>query len=167
MTTILDQISFFHFGNTSIRSPVGLVVCLIVFYTCVHLRRRRQHQVRPSPGSSTWIMKLMYTLQHERLVSERYGCQPMRSRLPCKWPLGLDVLHEQWKANADKRLLAFQQPFLDKLGPNLEIKILGSIGYTTFDPENIEAALSTRFEGTSMLLVAWIKRTITHRSSRL
>ncbi|KAL8985943.1 MAG: hypothetical protein Q9177_004295 [Variospora cf. flavescens] len=70
----------------------------------------------------------------------------MKSKLPSKWPLGLGVLYQQWKANADKRLLAFQQPFLDELGPSLEIEILGSIGYTTFDPENIEAALWTRFD---------------------
>lgn len=76
----------------------------------------------------------------------------MKSKLPSKWPLGLGVLYQQWKANADKRLLAFQQPFLDELGPSLEIEILGSIGYTTFDPENIEAALSTRFDGKSFTM---------------
>ncbi|KAL8978269.1 MAG: hypothetical protein Q9205_006108 [Flavoplaca limonia] len=70
----------------------------------------------------------------------------MKSRFPIKWPLGLDVLHKQWLANADKRLLAYQQPFLDQLGPNLEIKIMGSIGYTTYDPPNVEAVLSSRFD---------------------
>ncbi|KAI4267478.1 MAG: hypothetical protein LQ337_008330 [Flavoplaca oasis] len=69
----------------------------------------------------------------------------MKSRFPIKWPLGLDVLQKQWLANADKRLLAYQQPFLDQLGPNLAIKIMGSIGYTTYDPPNVEAVLSSRF----------------------
>ncbi|KAL9011866.1 MAG: hypothetical protein Q9173_003326 [Seirophora scorigena] len=80
----------------------------------------------------------------------------MKSKLPSKWPLGLGVLHQQWKANADKRLLAFQQPFLDELGPNLEVDILGSVGYTTLDPENIETALSTRFEGTSLAIFVYV-----------
>ena len=71
----------------------------------------------------------------------------MASRYPCKWPLGLDVLSAQFRAIAEKRLLAFQQPYVDSLGPNLELKILGTVGYTTFDPENVEAMLSTRFEG--------------------
>ncbi|KAL9593601.1 MAG: hypothetical protein Q9219_007475 [cf. Caloplaca sp. 3 TL-2023] len=70
----------------------------------------------------------------------------MKNRFPCKWPLGLDVLYKQWKANADNCLLAFQQPHLDRLGPTLRIDILGSVGYTTFDPENIEAALASRFD---------------------
>lgn len=88
-------------------------------------------------------------------MAEQHGCQPMQSKLPSKWPLGLSVLHQQWKANADKHLLAFQQPFLDELGPNLEVDILGSVGYTTLDPENIEAALSTRFDGTSIAIFVY------------
>lgn len=71
----------------------------------------------------------------------------MGSRYPCKWPLGIDVLRSQWYANKDKRLLAFQQPYIDQLGPNFEISILGALGYTTFDPENVEAILSSRFDG--------------------
>ncbi|KAL8662719.1 MAG: hypothetical protein Q9202_004504 [Teloschistes flavicans] len=34
----------------------------------------------------------------------------------------------------------------DQLGPNFEISILGALGYTTFDPENVEAILSSRFD---------------------
>ncbi|KAI4100533.1 MAG: hypothetical protein L6R37_005400 [Teloschistes peruensis] len=74
----------------------------------------------------------------------------MGSRYPCKWPLGIDVLRSQWYANKDKRLLAFQQPYIDQLGPNFEISILGAVGYTTFDPENVEAILSTRFDDFGM-----------------
>lgn len=78
----------------------------------------------------------------------------MRSRFPIKWPLGLDVLYKQWHANADKRLLAFQQPFLDHLGPNLEIKIMGSVGYTTYGPPNVEAVLSSSFDVTCFTRLA-------------
>ena len=57
------------------------------------------------------------------------------------------MLYAQYKANATQNLLAFQQPFLDELGPNIEVKILGTPGYATFDPENVEAILSTQFQG--------------------
>lgn len=75
-------------------------------------------------------------LQAETLFGERHGCQPMRSVYPCKKPFGLDVLSAQYKANAEKRLLAFQQPYLDDLGPNLELKILGSVGMLILDVMN-------------------------------
>ncbi|KAI4144861.1 MAG: hypothetical protein LQ341_002538 [Variospora aurantia] len=128
MATISGQVNSFSIGNASRRGPIGLVICLFVVYTYVLFQKRRQRH------------------KEEKLFGEQHGCLPMKSKLPSKWPLGLGVLYQQWKANADKRLLAFQQPFLDELGPSLEIEILGSIGYTTFDPENIEAALSTRFD---------------------
>ena len=53
----------------------------------------------------------------------------MKAKYPCKRPLGLDVLFAQYQANAEKRLLAFQQPYLDDLGANLELKILGAVGF--------------------------------------
>lgn len=72
----------------------------------------------------------------------------MTVQFPVKWPLGIDVLRAQLAAIADNRLLAYQQPFIDDLGPNFMIKLLGAMGYTTIDPENIEAILLTKFEGT-------------------
>ena len=78
----------------------------------------------------------------------------MKARFPCKWPLGLDVLYKQYNALVENRLLAFQQKYLDDLGPNLELQILGSVGYTTLDPQNVEAVLSSRFEGTLYTVIA-------------
>lgn len=72
----------------------------------------------------------------------------MTVQIPVKWPLGIDVLRAQLAAIADNRLFAYQQPFIDDLGPNFMIKMLGAMGYTTIDPKNLEAMLSTRFEGT-------------------
>ena len=71
----------------------------------------------------------------------------MKAEIPYKWPLSLDLVKQTWDANTDQRLLAFYSQFFDKLGPNLEQKLLGGIGYVTIDPENVEALLSTRFEG--------------------
>lgn len=72
----------------------------------------------------------------------------MTVQFPVKWPFGIDILRAQFIAIADNRLLAYQQPFIDNIGPNFKIKVLGAMGYTTMDPQNLEALLSTRFEGT-------------------
>lgn len=52
-----------------------------------------------------------------------------------------------FQARREKKLLAFFTKQLDQLRPTAEIKILGGIGYMTQDPENIEAILSTQFQG--------------------
>ena len=90
---------------------------------------------------------LIPNVQADELYGKRRGCQPVTRHLPVKWPLGINVLRAQLAAIADNRLFAHQQAFIDDLGPNFMIKMLGSMGFTTIDPENIEAVLSTRFEG--------------------
>ncbi|CAF9938570.1 hypothetical protein IMSHALPRED_000851 [Imshaugia aleurites] len=74
----------------------------------------------------------------------------MTAQFPVKWPLGIDVLRSQLAAIADDRLFAYQQPFIDKLGPSFTLDMLGATGYTTMDPMNLEAMLSTRFEDFGM-----------------
>lgn len=59
-----------------------------------------------------------------------------------KWPLNVDLVKGLWDANNEQRLLAFQQGFIDKLGPNLEQRLLGDSGLVTLDPENVKAILS-------------------------
>lgn len=71
----------------------------------------------------------------------------METKLPYKWPFALDVLKRQYDAIPSQRVLAFQSTFFDKIGPNMELRLFGQIGYMTTDPKNIEAILSTRFEG--------------------
>ena len=71
----------------------------------------------------------------------------MRSFFPYKWPLALDLLYRQYQVNKTKRLLAFQTPFFDDLGPSIEWRLIGDVGFLTFDPRNVEAILSTNFEG--------------------
>ncbi|KAL8865401.1 MAG: hypothetical protein Q9174_006903, partial [Haloplaca sp. 1 TL-2023] len=102
--------------------------------------------MNPSKQVTVLRMKLNEKWQAEALFGQRHGCQPMQSRFPCKLPLGVDVLRSQWYANKDRRLFAFQQPFIDKLGSTFEISILGSVGVTTLDPENVEFVLSSRFD---------------------
>tara|TARA_R110002060_G_scaffold60380_7_gene70057 strand:+ start:1293 stop:1469 length:177 start_codon:yes stop_codon:yes gene_type:complete len=57
------------------------------------------------------------------------------------------VLKDGFKAGRDKKLLAFFTKHFDQLSPTAEVRILGGIGFVTQDPENIEALLSTQFEG--------------------
>ena len=71
----------------------------------------------------------------------------MKAKIPYKWPLALDLLKQQYDANKRKILLCSQTPFFDKLGPNVEYTLVGTSGFLTFDPENLEAVLSTNFEG--------------------
>jgi hypothetical protein len=73
----------------------------------------------------------------------------METMMPYKWPFALDVLKRQYDALPSQRLLAFQSQFFDRLGPNMKIMLFGQAGYMTMDPRNIEAILSTRFEGSS------------------
>ena len=131
--------------STSIDLRLSLLLIGLIYFVHSYLRRRRQHEV--SIFACTYVEVLSSLSQEDIILSQRYGCLPMKARFPCQWPLGLDVLYAQYNAIQENHLLAFQQRFLDGLGPNLEIKIFGSVGYTTFDPENVEAVLSSRFEG--------------------
>ena len=54
-----------------------------------------------------------------------------------------------FKAGRQKRLLSLFTDYFDQLGPTVELTILGGVGFATMDPENIEAVLSTHFDGTS------------------
>lgn len=85
--------------------------------------------------------------QHETEVGKRSGCQPPASKLVYKWPLALDILKSGFRAGREKKLLAFFTEHFRLLNPTAEVKILGGIGYVTQDPENIEALLSTHFQG--------------------
>lgn len=75
----------------------------------------------------------------------------MQTWIPYKWPLALDILKRQYDASSEQQLLLFQSQYFDKLGPNMTFKLFGNQGYLTADPKNVEAILSTNFEG---LLVA-------------
>jgi hypothetical protein len=75
---------------------------------------------------------------------------PINVKLPYKWPLAIDIVKKGFRAHWDKRLLQLFQELYHGLGPNIEQTLLGSTGFVTIDPENIETMLSTRFGGTSI-----------------
>ena len=70
----------------------------------------------------------------------------MGAKFPYQWPWALDLLYTQYQVNKTQKLLAAQTPFFDKLGPNIEPRLFGDVGFLTFDPKNLEAILSTNFE---------------------
>lgn len=96
------------------------------------------------PHWPMWADKLV---QADQDFAAEHGCKPMRSVFPYKWPLALDLLYRQYQVNKTKRLLAFQTPYFDNLGPSIEWRLFGDVGFLTFDPRNVEAILSTNFEG--------------------
>ena len=67
-----------------------------------------------------------------------------------KWPFGIDVIKAQFEAIREDRLFAYQQTFVDQLSPTFMMNLLGSWGYVTTDPENVEAVLSSRFDDFGM-----------------
>jgi hypothetical protein len=81
----------------------------------------------------------------------------LTKRLPYRWPLALDVFKRQYDALMAGNLLAFQAEYFDQtqVGQTFEVKLLGRVGYFTTDPQNLEAILSTNFEGKILLGDRW------------
>ncbi len=75
----------------------------------------------------------------------------METVIPYSWPLALDLLKKQYDALPSRRILAFQSQYFNQIGPNMRIRLFGGDGYVTIDPKNIEAILSTHFEGLCVL----------------
>jgi hypothetical protein len=71
----------------------------------------------------------------------------METAFPYSWPLALDLLKKQYDALPSQRLLAFQSQYFNQIGPNLRFGLFGAEGMVTINPKNIEAILSTHFEG--------------------
>lgn len=74
----------------------------------------------------------------------------MKKKLPYKWPLAIDILKRQYDALVSGSLLAFQADYFHemKVDQTFQVNLLGNVGYSTRDPQNIEAIVSTNFEGT-------------------
>jgi len=88
--------------------------------------------------------------QADTEFGKQNDCRPVQFKVPFKWPLAVDIVKRGLQANSKKRLLALFSAFFDDLGPNVEATVLGGRGFVTMDPENIEAVLSSRFQGTLM-----------------
>jgi hypothetical protein len=82
----------------------------------------------------------------ERFAAQR-GCLPPKT-WNSTWPLGLDMLVKALKYARTMQILQFFLEVVDDNGTTFVQDLLGARGIDTVDPENIEAVLSTNFEGT-------------------
>lgn len=89
----------------------------------------------------------MTSKQEEATFANSNGCLPAKSKLPYKFPGGLDILKIQYDHLPNKKLLAFQSQFFRKLDPTFSIHLFGGTGYITTDPRNVEAVCNSRFSG--------------------
>jgi hypothetical protein len=89
----------------------------------------------------------MITNQKETRFGIDNGCLPVEAKAPYYLPLSLDLVYRGFKANSEQRLLSLFSEFYDTLGPNIEQSLLGTTGFVTMDPVNVEAILASRFDG--------------------
>lgn len=82
----------------------------------------------------------------DKTFGEQHGCQPP-NRLLNEFPLGLDRLHQIFSADANNRLMALFLYHFRLWGDTLEQVFLGTRALGTIDPQNLEAILSTQFNG--------------------
>ena len=85
------------------------------------------------------------SIQEAALVSN-HKCQ-LPLRLPYSWPLGLDVLIKVVKADRNGTLLHLFVNEVERLAYTIEKVLLGDRSIDTFEPQNLEAILSTQFRG--------------------
>ena len=107
------------------------------------------------PTMITFKRALTRQLQADIEFGKRNGCKPPAFVLSYKWPLALDIVIRGFKAGREKRLLSLFTEYFNQLGSTVELSILGGIGFATMDPENVEAVLSTHFDGTSLFASVW------------
>ncbi|KAF2118617.1 cytochrome P450 [Lophiotrema nucula] len=73
------------------------------------------------------------------------GCEPP-PKLPYAWPLALDLIVNAFKAARSGHILQFFERAVAPVGHTFEQVLLGVSGIDTFDPQNIEAVLSSQFK---------------------
>jgi hypothetical protein len=70
-------------------------------------------------------------------------------RLKTRWPLGLDLLWQAFQYARSGHILHFFTRVVECTGHTFEQNLLGVSGIDTVDPRNLEAVLSTQFNGIS------------------
>lgn len=75
------------------------------------------------------------------------GCEPPRNACS-KWPFSVDLLLRALKATQRQRIMDFFVHVCETSGNTFKLNLLGAECVDTIAPENVEAILSTQFEGT-------------------
>jgi hypothetical protein len=135
-------------GGSNFSLRMGLVTLLLVYWIYAYIQKRREYKVYRPVGPRLRVCFLTWK-QTDMIFGEGHGCLPIEKKLPYKWPLALDVFKRQYDALVSGNLLAFQAEYFDQtnVGQTFQVKLLGKVGYFTTDPKNIEAIVSTNFEG--------------------
>ena len=79
----------------------------------------------------------------------KYECLPP-PQLPNQWPLGIDWIRKLWHSDSEQHLLAFLCSIADGYEPRNNLSqylLFGPRAFHVLDPKNLEAVLSTDFQG--------------------
>lgn len=148
-------------GQGLLESRFLQIIFSIVFSAALAwLLLGRSERRRVSEGQlPTKVDGSLTSVQAERQFAAEKGCLPPKT-WNSTWPLGLDMLAKAAKYARTMQILQFFLDVVDDNGTTFVQELLGAAGIDTVDPENIEAVLSTNFEGTS-------KAVLTRGSSKL
>ena len=81
---------------------------------------------------------------------KKMGCQPPKVLQHCV-PFGLDLIYELFRADRDKVLPEYLKERFARAGAAIySYEILNRTTIFTIDPENLQAILSTQFQGFSL-----------------
>lgn len=129
--------------STTIYISFGL---FFAYTSYVLLRKHLENQVSES---SDLLSDNVDRKQTDGALSIRYGCLPP-PQLPNKWPLGIDWIRKLWRSDSEQHLLAFLCSIADGYEPRnnlFQYLLVGPRAFHVLDPKNLEAVLSTNFQG--------------------
>ena len=126
------------------------LTCVIALYIHNAIKKHEERRVSNQP-----ILLLLRShdvnilvIQADKAIGEQYGCLPP-PRLQNQRPLGLDRLEQIFRANTESRLMELFLFHFRQTGYTLEQVFLGTPAFSTVEPANLEAILSTNIKGPS------------------
>lgn len=137
------------FGTRTLRVILSIILSASLAWFLLGRSQRRRVSKDQSASSSH---QMLTSPQAEERFAAKRGCLPPKI-WNSTWPLGLDMLIKALKYARTMQILQFFLEVVDDNGTTFVQELLGATGIDTVDPENIEAVLSTNFEGTAMTLM--------------
>ncbi|KAI1325951.1 cytochrome P450 alkane hydroxylase-like protein [Xylariaceae sp. FL0255] len=92
------------------------------------------------------IISYVLTSRRNAAKARALGCEEPLGREIAKLPLGIDLVQEFGKADQEKQIPPFMIKKFEELGNTYRFNLLGSTGFRTVEPKNIQAILATQFE---------------------
>ncbi len=134
------------------RSATVYITSILLFafvYYVVGVRKYHEDQVPWSPDLRLDCIK---KTQANVALGLKQGCLPP-PQLPNQWPLGIDWIRKLWRSDSEQHLLAFLCSIADGYEPRnnlFQYLLFGPRAFHVLDPINLEAVLSTNFQGTRL-----------------